>query len=72
MKPLTERWLRLRLTFCCQIGIHNMTAEAILQKKKSLVVEALLVDPVVTVSKGIPDLVDHMIAEQSPWLDYLK
>lgn len=55
-----------------QIGIHNMTAEAILQKKKSLVVEALLVDPVVTVSKGIPDLVDHMIAEQSPWLDYLK
>jgi hypothetical protein len=27
---------------------------------------------VVTVSKGIPDLVDNMIAEQSPWLDYLK
>lgn len=55
-----------------QIGIHNMTAEAILQKKKDLVVQALLVDPVVTVSKGIPELVDHMIAEQSPWLDYLK
>lgn len=55
-----------------QIGIHNMTAEAILQKKKSLVVEALLVDPVVTVSNGIPELVDHMVAEQSPWLDYLK
>ena len=55
-----------------QIGIHNMTAEAILQKKKDLVVQALLVDPVVTVSKGIPELVDHMIAEQGPWLDYLK
>lgn len=55
-----------------QIGIHNLTAEAILQKKKSLVVEALLVDPVVTVSKGIPELVEHFIAEQSPWLDYLK
>lgn len=55
-----------------QVGIHNLTAEAILQKKKDLVVQALLVDPVVTVSKGIPDLVDHMIAEQSPWLDYLK
>ena len=55
-----------------QVGVHNMTAEAILQKDKDLVVQALLVDPVVTVSKGIPQLVDHMIAEQSPWLDYLK
>ncbi len=55
-----------------QIGIHDMTAEAILNKSRDLVVQALLVDPVVTVSKGIPDLVDNMIAEQSPWLDYLK
>ncbi len=55
-----------------QIGVHNLTAEAILQKKKDLVVQALLVDPVVTVSKGIPHLVDHMIAEQGPWLDYLS
>ena len=55
-----------------QIGIHNLTAEAILQKKRDLVVQALLVDPVVTISNGIPELVDHMIAEQSPWLDYLK
>ena len=54
-----------------QVGVHNMTAEAILQKKRDLVIQALLVDPVVTVSKGISDLVDHMIAEQSPWLDYL-
>ncbi len=55
-----------------QIGVHNLTAEAILQKKRDLVIQALLVDPVVTVSKGIPELVDHMIAEQGPWLDYLK
>ena len=55
-----------------QIGVHNLTAEAILQAKKDLVVQALLVDPVVTVSRGIPELVDHMIAEQSPWLDYLN
>ena len=54
-----------------QVGVHNMTAEAILQKKRDLVIQALLVDPVVTVSRGISDLVDHMIAEQSPWLDYL-
>ncbi len=55
-----------------QIGIHNMTAEAILQKKKDLVVQALLVDPIVTVSNGMGELVDHMISEQRPWLDYLK
>ncbi|WP_422047848.1 hypothetical protein [Shimia sp.] len=55
-----------------QIGIHDMTAEAILQGSRDLVVQALLVDPVVTKSKGMGALVDHMIAEQSPWLDYLK
>ena len=55
-----------------QIGIHDMTAEAILHKSRDLVVQALLVDPIVTISKGIPELVDNMIAEQSPWLDYLK
>ena len=55
-----------------QIGIHAMTAEAILNRSRDLVVQALLVDPVVTVSKSIPNLVDHMIAEQSPWLDYLS
>ena len=44
----------------------------ILYKSRDLVVQALLVDPVVTVAKRIPDLVDNMIAEQSPWLDYLK
>ena len=54
-----------------QIGIHDMTASAILEGSRDLVVQALLVDPVVTVSKPIPDLVDHMIAEQAPWLDYL-
>ena len=55
-----------------QIGVHNLTAEAILQKKRDLVVQALLVDPVVTVSQGIPQMVDHMLDEQATWLAYLK
>ena len=54
-----------------QIGVHDMTVEAVLGKSRDLAIQALLVDPVVTRSSGIPDLVDHMIAEQSPWLDYL-
>ena len=55
-----------------QIGIHELTAETVLQRKRDLAVQALLVDPVVTVSHGVPALVDHMIAEQTPWLDYLR
>jgi alpha-galactosidase len=55
-----------------QIGIHDLTAEAVLGKSRDIVVQALLVDPVVTISRGIGDLVDHMIAEQRPWLDYLR
>ena len=54
-----------------QIGVHELTAEAVLQKSRDYVIQALLVDPVVPVSKCIPDLVDQMITEQSPWLDYL-
>ena len=54
-----------------QIGVHNMTAEAVLNGSKDAVIQALMVDPVVTTSAQLPQLVDHMIAEQSPWLDYL-
>ena len=49
-----------------------MTAEAVLSESKEAVIQALMVDPVVTTAAQLPQLVDHMIAEQSPWLDYLK
>ena len=55
-----------------QIGIHDLVACAVLEKSRDLAVQALLVDPVVTRAKGIPALVDHMIDEQKPWLDYLR
>ena len=55
-----------------QIGVHDLTARAVLDGSRDLAVQALLVDPVVTVGRNIPDLVDHMIAEQAPWLDYLN
>ena len=61
----------IRALLSNQIGTHDLTEEAILNKSRDLVTQSLLVDPMVTVSKGIPDLVDHMIAEQTPWLDYL-
>lgn len=61
----------IRALLSNQIGVHNLTAETVLNGSRDLAVQALLVDPVVTVSKGMPELVDHMIAEQAPWLDYL-
>lgn len=55
-----------------QIGIHDLTADAVLHKSRDLAVQALLVDPVVTLAQRMPELVDQMIAEQRPWLDYLR
>jgi alpha-galactosidase len=48
-----------------------MTAEAVLNASKDAAIQALMVDPVVTTAAQLPQFVDHMIAEQSPWLDYL-
>ncbi|MCY4195532.1 MAG: hypothetical protein OXD33_01195 [Rhodobacteraceae bacterium] len=55
-----------------QIGVHDLTVQAVLEKSREMAVQALLVDPVITVSRGLTDLVDHMIAVQSPYLDYLS
>ena len=55
-----------------QVAVHDLTAEAILNQSRELVVQALLVDSVNDKCRCIPELVDMMIARQSPWLDYLK
>ncbi len=55
-----------------QIGVHNMTAEAVLQGRKDLVLQALLVDPVVDSSSGLADMVDFLIERQAPYLQYLR
>jgi alpha-galactosidase len=55
-----------------QVGVHDMTAEAILQKSRSAALQALLVDPIVNNYRGIEDMLDTMIAYQPKWLGYLK
>ncbi len=62
----------MRALLTNQIGVHDLTAEAVLGKSKDLVIQALLADPVVISAKGIPELVELMIAEQQPWLNYLQ
>ena len=53
-------------------GTYDLTAEAVLQKKKEYVIQALLVNPVVDQISRIPELVEVMISRQGKWLDYLK
>ena len=55
-----------------QIGVHDMTAEAILNKSREAALQALLVDPIVNRYKGIEDMLDTMIEYQQQWLGYLK
>jgi alpha-galactosidase len=55
-----------------QVAVHDMTAEAILNKSKKAVLQALLVDPIVDRCTGMEELVDTMIELQSDYLGYLK
>ncbi len=55
-----------------QVGIHRMTAEAVLTKSKKAVVQALLVDPVVTHARQLPQMVDLMCQLQNRFLGYLQ
>jgi alpha-galactosidase len=55
-----------------QIGVHDLTAEAILKKSRSAALQALLVDPIVNRYDGIEDMLNTMIEYQKQWLGYLK
>ncbi len=53
-------------------GVYDLTAEAILQKKKEYVLQALLVNPVVPTCKNLESMVDTVLERQKPWLGYLR
>ena len=55
-----------------QVAVHDLTAEAVLQKSKAAALQALLVDPIVNNYDGIEEMLDTMIAYQERWLGYLK
>jgi alpha-galactosidase len=54
-----------------QVGIHEMTAEAVLSGKRKSVVQALLADPIVDRARNLGEMVDLMIRIQRPYLNYL-
>ena len=55
-----------------QIGVHALTADAVIHKSKTLALQALLVDPIVGQYDGLEAMLDTMIEYQRPWLGYLK
>lgn len=55
-----------------QVAVHDLTAEAILEKSRTAALQALLVDPIVNQYNGIEEMLDTMIHYQEKWLGYLK
>lgn len=69
MPELSKGYLSLLRNYC---SVYDLTAEAIINKDKSLVVQAILANPVVNQAKNVHDMVERMIDVQSKWLGYLK
>jgi len=55
-----------------QIAVHDLTAQAILEKSRDLVAQALLVDPVVDRVGEIEPMIETMISLQPEYLGYLR
>jgi len=55
-----------------QVAVHDLTAEAIINRSKALALQALLVDPMVNNYANIEEMLETMITYQEKWLGYLK
>lgn len=53
-------------------GVYDLTAEAVIHKKKSFVIQAMLANPVVHQASKIEAMVERMIDQQNQWLGYLQ
>jgi alpha-galactosidase len=55
-----------------QVGVHDLTAEAILTGSRASLINALMVDPVVDVYQPLDRMVDTMLELQHDYLDYFS
>ena len=53
-------------------GVYDVTAEAILQGSRDLVIQAVLVNPGMHIINGVDEMVDLMLFQQNKWLSYIK
>jgi alpha-galactosidase len=69
IRAMPKGYLALLRNYC---GVYDLTAEAVIQRKKEYVVQALLANPVVHQARNLPEMVDRMIDQQRAWLGYLR
>lgn len=62
-------YLALLRNYC---GVYDLSAEAVIHRKKEYLIQALLANPVVHQAGAIEEMVDRMIDQQRAWLGYLK
>jgi alpha-galactosidase len=55
-----------------QVAVNDLTTEAVLSGSKKAVMQALLVDPVVTSVRATEAMLDTMLKLQEPYLGYIK
>ena len=55
-----------------QVGVHDLTAEAVLTQSKSAALQALLVDPVVHSVRAAEETLEMLMRVQGRWLGYLR
>ena len=55
-----------------QVAVHDLTAQAVIEGSKSLVAQALLVDPTVDRAGPVEPLIEAMIELQPEFLGYLR
>ena len=53
-------------------GVYDITADAVLEGSRDLVVQALMASPTVHEIRRLPELVDTMLAGQQDWLGYIR
>ncbi len=53
-------------------GVYDLTADAILEGSRDLVLQAVLACPMVDKYHGMSEMVDAMIAQNGEWLEYIR
>ncbi len=54
------------------VGVYDLTAEAVIHRKKDYAIQAILANPVVHQATNVKSMVERMIDVQGKWLNYLR
>ena len=53
-------------------GVYDLTADAILEGSRDLLIQALMASPTVHEISRLPEMVDAMLSNQRAWLSYIR